>query len=68
MFWWDFFSLEDIMTRIVILIVMPFLFWQSELRSKQDFIKMSEIKKMNEELKIILTKHMPDAIMLIGKE
>jgi hypothetical protein len=29
---------------------------------------MSEIKKMNEELKLILTKHMPDAIMLIGKE
>ena len=29
---------------------------------------MAEIKKMNQELKNILMKHMPDAIMLIAKE
>ena len=29
---------------------------------------MAQISKMNEELKIILTKHMPDAIMLLGQD
>jgi hypothetical protein len=29
---------------------------------------MAQISKMNEELNIFLTKHMPDAIMLLGND
>ncbi len=52
-------------SRILVIAIVFYLTWYMEYRRKQEFIQMWEITKMNDELKIILTKHMPDGIILI---
>ena len=62
---WKFFSLREMTSRILVIAIVLYLTWYMEYRRKQEFIQMWEITKMNDELKIILTKHMPDGIILI---
>lgn len=62
---WKFFSLREMASRILVIAIVFYLTWYMEYRRKQEFIQMWEISKMNDELKIILTKHMPDGIILI---
>jgi hypothetical protein len=64
---WHFFSLRETIARLTIAIIAIYLTWNLEYRGKKQFIQMAQISKMNEELYLILTKHMPDAIMLLGQ-
>ena len=64
---WHFFSLRETIARLTTVIVAIYLTWNLEYRSKKEFIQMTQISKMNEELNVILTKHMPDAIILLGQ-
>jgi hypothetical protein len=54
------------MFRIACITVTTYCCWDFEQRSKLSFIQMAEIKTMNDELRIILTKHMADGILLVS--
>ncbi len=38
------------------------------MKRKSEFIQVAEVKKLNEELSIIMNKHLPDAILLVAED
>jgi hypothetical protein len=42
-----------------------YLCWENEYRRKREYIQITDVKKYNNELRVILTKNIPDAIILI---
>ena len=53
------------MFNVLAIFLSTYSCWDSELKKKLQMITMAEIKQMNDDLTMILTKHLPEAIILI---